>query len=237
MSGDRVRRERDIGKIGGPVRGRWDAPELSVSPSHLHDWIGRVLHDCHAFTRLHRGRPPSRTPSEWAVVLRELCALRSRLMWLDSASALRLALNVRGDAELDQRAAVDAALDEAEDLLRFVELEWAALDDGSARVLLHSGELGPHRHFLAAARRLGPHLLSEAEERTLAACEPAAELAWIAQYDRYREGLVVCVGDRCTTVEEALARLRDAEPAVRSGALAGLEAALEPPAAAMAHCY
>src|SRR5439155_24590294 len=49
----------------------------------------------------------------------------------------------------------------------FFELEWAAVPDGRVAELLDAPDLTRWRHFLEAARRFRPHLLSEPEEKTL----------------------------------------------------------------------
>lgn len=193
--------------------------------------------DCRAFHDRYRGRLGHLPAPELAALLDELGELQARLLWIESATALRLAVNLWGEVERDQRAAVEAALEAADDLLRFVELEWVGTDEEAALASLRRPELAPHRHFLASTRRLARHYLSEAEERALATCEPAAELAWAELYDRLREGLRVQVGERTIGVEEALSSLRSGDRSIRLAALEGLGRALEPLAGLFAHCY
>jgi oligoendopeptidase F len=52
--------------------------------------------------------------------------------------------------------------------LVFFDLEWAAVEDGQAATLLADPSLAFYKHYLEAARRYRPHLLSEPEEKILA---------------------------------------------------------------------
>ena len=70
---------------------------------------------------------------ELATALDELAALDNRLSRLASYAGLRLTVNVNGEAERDLNAAVEMALVEAQNALRFFQLEWIAVDDDARR--------------------------------------------------------------------------------------------------------
>ncbi len=76
----------------------------------------------------------------------------------------------------------------------FFELEWAQVDDERAARLLADPLLQRYRHFLEAARRYRPHLLSEAEERLLMLRAPVGRSSWVSLFEkvmaaqRYGEG-------------------------------------------------
>ncbi len=78
--------------------------------------------------------------------------------------------------------------------LVFFDLEWAAVDDASAERLLQSPRLSRYRHYLEAARRYRPHLLSEKEEQLLLMKAPVGRSSWINLFEkvmaaqRYGEG-------------------------------------------------
>ena len=66
-------------------------------------------------------------------MLGELSALDNRLSRLGSFSGLALSTNITGEAERDADAAIEQGLVEAQNALRFFELEWLQVDDERAR--------------------------------------------------------------------------------------------------------
>src|SRR5262249_58327254 len=113
-----------------------------------------------------------------AEMLRELAEIDNELSRLASYAHLREAVDVTDQENRDLSAAIDRALVEAANLLRFAEHEWIALPDDVARDLSDAPEVAADAHYLRALRRYGPHTLSEPEERALAERTPAAVSAW-----------------------------------------------------------
>ena len=68
--------------------------------------------------------------------------------------------------------------------LLFFELEWAQVEEEGARALLDHPELARYRHYLQAARRYRPHLLSEPEERLLMLKAPVGRSSWISLFEK-----------------------------------------------------
>src|SRR5690606_2636113 len=54
-------------------------------------------------------------------------------------------------------------------LLVFFDVEWLALDDNAASTFINSPLLSTRKHYLEAARRYKPYILSEKEEQILTA--------------------------------------------------------------------
>jgi len=63
--------------------------------------------------------------------------------------------------------------------LLFVELQWAALPEDRAQMLLDAEELAHYRHWLEVTRLYKPYLLSEAEERILSEKGVTGRGAWV----------------------------------------------------------
>ena len=87
----------------------------------------------------------------------------------------------------------------------FFELEWAALSDDQAKAILASPEISHYRHYLKAARRYRPHLLSRPEEELLADLNPVRRSSWNSLFEKVlvREKF----GPEERTMEEVLSDL------------------------------
>src|SRR5438552_4119049 len=83
------------------------------------------------------------------------------------------------------------------------ELEWLALPDARVEELCASPALGHVRHMLRSIRRFAPHVLSEAEERALAAREPGAFEAWLALYEQVAWTIELELEGRSVAIYEA----------------------------------
>jgi len=66
----------------------------------------------------------------------------------------------------------------------FFELEWAKLPDETTEKFIGHPLLHHYSHYLRAARRYRPHLLSETEERLLIEVSPAGRSSWISLFDK-----------------------------------------------------
>src|SRR3954468_7976032 len=99
----------------------------------------------------------------------------------------------------------------------FVELEWAAVPDDRADALLADDRLAFCRHYLAAARRYRPHLLSEPEERVLADKSLTANSAWVRLFSELTSAITVTIpidgdGDgEVVSLEQGLSQLMSPE--------------------------
>ncbi|HUP85110.1 MAG TPA: M3 family oligoendopeptidase [Acidimicrobiales bacterium] len=113
--------------------------------------------------------------------------------------------------------------------LIFFDLEWAALPDQHADLLLADDRLEFCRHHLASARRYKDHLLSEAEEKILTEKGVTGRSAWARLFSEQSSTIsVVLDGDREATLEEGLSRLSSPSREVRAAAAAAVTEGLQP---------
>ena len=117
---------------------------------------------------------------------------------------------------------------EIETKLLFFELEWAALDDERADTLLAADGLDFCRHYLRAARRYRPHLLTEPEEKILAEKSISSQSAWGRLFGELVSALRIKLDGDEATLDVALSRLLDADRETRRTAAAAVSEALEP---------
>ncbi|MDX6593736.1 MAG: oligoendopeptidase [Gaiellales bacterium] len=220
---------------------RWDLSPLFGSADEGRGAVAELLDDAATFEQTWRGRMADIEPPELAEALEELGELDNRLSRIASYASLRRSVDVTSDENRDLAAAVDQALVQAQNLLRFFELEWLALDDEQAGLLADAPELERDRHHLLSQRRYREHVLSEAEERALGERNPAAVSAWQSLYAQTTSTIEVPFdagdGEEQHTIDRLLAYVHDPRRDVRLRALETLYEALEPLAPVLAHCY
>ena len=114
--------------------------------------------------------------------------------------------------------------------LLFFELEWAVLDDARAEELLLADGLDTSRHFLRAARRYRPHLLTEPEEKIVAEKSVSGSSAWSRLFSEQTSALTVDLPGEAEPValDSALSRLMAPERATREQAATAITQALQP---------
>src|SRR5438270_3467166 len=100
----------------------------------------------------------------------------------------------------------------------FFELEWAAVPDERADELLADPALDQWRHYLTAARRYRPHLLTEPEEKVVAEKTVTGRSAWVRLFTQVTDAITVDLDGETATLEEALARLHVPDRKVRQAA-------------------
>jgi oligoendopeptidase F len=219
----------------------WDLSPLFESPRAAQQAIEPALERARLFESSRRGRMASVTPAELAEALAELGAIENELSRIASYAMLRKAVDVTSEENRDLGAAVDTAVVQAQNALRFFELEWLELADARARELAQAPELARDRHYLESQRRYRAHVLSEPEERALGERNPAAVSAWQTLYAQTTSTIEVPFdagdGPQPHTIDRLLAYVHDGRRDVRHAALDTLYAALEPPAPVLAHCY
>ena len=171
-----------------------------------------------------------------AEALAELAEIDNELSRVSSYVNLRESVDVTSEENKDLSAAVDRALVEAGNALRFFDLEWIALPEERARELYDAPEVARDRHYLMALRRFAPHTLSEPEERMLAERSPAAVSAWQTLFGRVTSTLEVPfdAGDGARAAHHRPAARPRPRPRPRP-APAGARDALRRPRAARGH--
>lgn len=219
----------------------WDLSPLLADAAEARRRLDAALEECRAFERRHRGTLADLDGPGLAAVLAELADIDNELSRVASYAHLRESVDVSSEENRDLSAAVDRAMVEASNALRFFELEWIALDEEIARRLYDAPEVARDRHYLVAMRRFAPYTLSEPEERMLAERSPAATAAWQTLFSRITSTLEVPFdagdGEEPHTIDRLLAHVRDPNRDLRRRALETLYDGLEPHADTLAHCY
>ncbi|HEY3614813.1 MAG TPA: M3 family oligoendopeptidase [Gaiellales bacterium] len=215
----------------------WDLAPLFADADAARAAVPALIESSRAFRERWRGRVATLPAGRLAEALDELATLDNSLSRLASYSGLRLTTNVNGEAERDLNAAVEMALVEIQNLLRFFELEWIGADDEHAEAVLADPVVSRNRHYLASSRRFAPHTRSEAEEEMLGERDPAAAGAWHTLFDQVTSTLRIPFEGEDRTIDEVLSRVRGPVRETRLAAYEALFTALEPQTGVLAHVY
>jgi len=219
----------------------WDLSPLVAGAEEARRQLQEGLERARAFESRYRGALAEMDAPGLAEALAELAEIDNDLSRVSSYVNLRESVDVTSEENKDLSAAVDRALVEAGNALRFFDLEWIALPEERARELYDAPQVGRDRHYLMALRRFAPHTLSEPEERMLAERSPAAVSAWQTLFGRVTSTLEVPFdagdGPEPHTIDRLLAHVRDPDRDLRRRALETLYDALGPHADTLAHSY
>ena len=219
----------------------WDLSPLVAGAEEARRQLQEGLERARAFESRYRGALAEMDAPGLAEALAELAEIDNDLSRVSSYVNLRESVDVTSEENKDLSAAVDRALVEAGNALRFFDLEWIALPEERARELYDAPQVARDRHYLMALRRFAPHTLSEPEERMLAERSPAAVSAWQTLFGRVTSTLEVPFdagdGPEPHTIDRLLAHVRDPDRDLRRRALETLYDALGPHADTLAHSY
>lgn len=99
--------------------------------------------------------------------------------------------------------------------LVFFDVEWLALDDSTAEKFIHSSLLSARKHYLEAARRYKPYILSEKEEQLLTAKSVTGSQAWVRYFDETLGAAKFEMDGKEYTEQEVLSKMHDPDRNVR----------------------
>jgi oligoendopeptidase F len=211
---------------------RWDLSHLYEAPARegVDRDLAAALAAAQAFAARYRGRVAQLSASELAAAVDAYEAALEPAARAGAFASLQFAADTQAPAHGALVAHVQEKGTEVRNALRFFELEWIALEEGRAAPLLADPALARRRHYLAAARRYRPHVLSEGEERVLDETANHGERAWARLFDETMAGLRFhpeLGGEaRDCGLEETLALLYDVDRARRRAGAAALTAGL-----------
>ena len=162
------------------------------------------------------------------VAMEELAVITELVGKAASYASLRFSTDTADPARGALLQRMQERATEIETKLLFFELEWAALKDEQAELLLQADGLEFCRHHLRSARRYRPHLLTEPEEKILAEKAIASNSAWGRLFGELVSALRVPLDGEEIPLDVALSRLQAADREQRRRAAGAVSEALEP---------
>src|SRR3954447_1695557 len=176
----------------------------------------------------YRGRIGEVDADALADLMHELATIGELAGRAGSYAGLRFAVDTADPATGALMARTEERGTAINNEILFVELEWAAVPDDRADALLADDRLAFCRHYLAAARRYRPHLLSEPEERVLADKSLTANSAWVRLFSELTSAITVDLEGATVSLEQGLSQLMSPERDVRRTAAESVTRALAP---------
>ena len=218
---------------GGPSAGvSWDLSDLYASPEdpRLDADLDAGLEAANRFAKRYRGRIAQLPAAELAETLDQLEALNERVAKAGSYAGLLFAADTSDPRHGALLQRVQERGTEIRTTLLFFELEWLEVPDARVRALLEEPALARRRHFLAAARRYRPHVLSEPEEAILEETANTGQRAFSRLFDEIMADMRFTLqrdgGEQQLGEEELLALLYDPDRELRREAARSLTAGL-----------
>ena len=163
-----------------------------------------------------------------ASVMRELASIAELVGRAGSYASLRFAADTTDPGRGALLQHVEERATAVNTKILFFELEWAALPDDRAAELVADERLAFCRHYLAAARRYRPHLLTEPEELVMTEKAVTGRSAWSRLFSELTSTITVDLDGGRFSLEEALSRLSSPDRGERRSAAESVTAALEP---------
>jgi oligoendopeptidase F len=163
-----------------------------------------------------------------ASVMRELASIAELVGRSASYASLRFAADTTDPGRGALLQHVEERATAVNTKILFFELEWAALPDDRATDLLADERLTFCRHYLAAARRYRPHLLTEPEELVMTEKAVTGRSAWSRLFSELTSTIAVDLDGSRVSLEEALSRLTSPDRGERRAAAESVSSALEP---------
>jgi len=117
----------------------------------------------------------------------------------------------------------------------FFDIEWANVPDKKADDLLANPILEHYRHYLQAARRYRPHLLSRTEEQLIIEISPAGRSSWISLFEKVLAAQRF--GKKARTQEEVLTDLYSPDRRVRKNSAKELTEGLRSQLTVLTHTF
>ena len=144
-------------------------------------------------------------------------------------------------AHRDLQQRVEQRLTQVRNQLLFFDLEWLAIDDAAAQKLIDDPTLAPYQHYLEAARREKPHVLTEPEERIVNEKDVTGSNAWQRLFAELTSSLsfpVEVEGDtQQLTLAATLTLMRHPDRALRQRAFESLYSVLDTQQQTLSYIY
>jgi oligoendopeptidase F len=177
---------------------------------------------------VHRGHFAELDAGGLAEVMRTLADVNERIERAGSYAGLRFSVDTTDPERGALMQHVEERATAITTQLLFFELEWAALPDDVAEALLGDERLKFCEHYLRAARRYRPHLLSEPEERVMAEKSVTGRSAWSRLFSELTSTITVYLDGETLPLEQGLSQLQSPDRDLRRRAAEAVTEGLRP---------
>jgi oligoendopeptidase F len=217
----------------------WDLEELvdGEGPAGVDRLLDEATRRADAFSAAHAGKLAELDGPGLVAAMQELATIQDQVGRAGSYAALEFSTDTADPVRGALLQKVQERSTQLETKLLFFELEWAALDAARAEELLSADGLDFARHYLRAARRYRPHLLSEPEEKILTEKALTGRSAWGRLFEELVSGMKVDLNGNAVPLDSALSELLSPDRDARRTAAEAVTTALQPGLRTRAYVY
>ena len=222
----------------GPNEVNWDLSILtgSADAKSVFALLDEALQRATELER-HRGTIGSLNATALAAVMHETAQILELLERSGNRAFLEFAGNVSDPANGQLVSMVRERSTTVSTKMIFLDLEWCAVDEAQAVLLMADPALTFCKHYLALARTMRPHQLSESEERVMTEKSVTGVAAWTRLFEEQLAAIVVDAGVDQIPLEVALARTMNPDATIRKETATAITKALEPGLRTRAYIY
>lgn len=152
----------------------------------------QTIQDAHAaadrFAEQYRGRVADLSASEMAGALEAQAAIQDMVTRAGYYANLEWTTDTTNPGFGALRQKMEEESSAIEQKILFFELEWTAVDDAKADMILSAPEVQPYLNYLRNERKMRPHRLTEAEEKILSEKGVTGRDAWGRLFDQTVSG-------------------------------------------------
>ncbi len=158
----------------------WDLTDLymGLDDPAIEQDITTAITEAETLASTYKGRIAHLSPEEMLAMITLYASMLERFYKAGSYANMLWTTNTEEASYGALMQSIRERGAQLEQMLVFIELEWANTPDDQAQSLIHSPELAAYRHWLDVTRQRKPYLLSEAEERILSEKSVTGSSAW-----------------------------------------------------------
>jgi oligoendopeptidase F len=201
----------------------WDLSVLvkSTDPERIKEELGEMVADHARFAEAHRGKVEGYDAEQLAGMLRAKDEMFLRHEGAMTYCSLAFSADQSDPTASSLNDASSRAATEADQLTAFLPVEMGRLLAARPELVSHPA-LNDHRHYLERYQRIAPHLLTEAEEKVVAAKDLTGVSAWSKLQSKWLSSrqfrLEVKGEEKVLTIGEMVPYVYDQERSTRKAA-------------------
>lgn len=227
----------DMMKKLGTEEVLWDLGDLyqGIDDSKIHDDMEKCKKSALEFADTYSGKIAELTAAELFTAVSEYECLTIIVGRLSAFAQLNFSTHVNDPEAGAFLQKVNEFFSIVNKDLVFFDIEWANVPDKKADDLLADPILEHYRHYLQAARRYKPHLLSQVEEQLIIEISPVGRSSWINLFEKVLAAQRF--GKEARTQEEVLTDLYSPDRKVRKSAAKDLTDGLRSQSIVLTHTF
>ena len=198
---------------------RWQLDDLHASSASVNESLAAAEEDAAAFAERYRGRIAALDAEALAEALSTLESIRDALGRAYAFAYLHWSTDTSDPERGALLQSVREKYNRIHQMLLFVEVEWADVEQERAETLLKEESLADYRHYLELEQQQKEHTLTEPEEKILSEKSVTGRQAWTRFFDETVGAMRFVLDGEEMTQEEILSTLYEPDRPLRRQAV------------------